>query len=361
MPFYVYWKNKDFVYLGCNDLTAKLLHLPSRQSIEGKTDYDFGWKKEDVDAYRKIDEQIIRTGKSIPNLQETVFIDGKPVYLQVSKEPIFNNRNEIMGIIGISIDITREKKAHEKSEVANQAKAEFLRNMEHQLRTPFSGIYSIIEMLAQTEIDPEKKEMMHVVYSSAKEFLNLLNDIIDFSRNQRAITPIIAKKFDLKQLIEQIVTMQQATAFDKKLSLTMSYPEQIPTFYIGDPTRTKRLLMNLLSNALKFTEQGAINIQVKVAKNIDKKNLILQLIVTDTGIGIAPEHQEMVYEKFYRVSPANHNKYQGAGLGLYIIKQLLEELEGEIELVSKIGKGSRFICTLPFKRPFLDTPILEEY
>ena len=112
--------------------------------------------------------------------------------------------------------------------------------------------------------------------------------------------------------------------------------------------------MNLLSNAIKFSSKGTITVKVKLAKNIDEKRSVIQIFISDMGIGIPAEKQDLIYEKFYRVSPANHNKYTGAGLGLHVVKELLNDLEGEIEVKSAINKGTTFTCTLPLKRPLLD-------
>ncbi|MCX7114748.1 MAG: HAMP domain-containing sensor histidine kinase [Gammaproteobacteria bacterium] len=268
--------------------------------------------------------------------------------------------NNTIGVLGISFDISDRKKiemdlqqAKEKAEVANEAKSEFLRNMEHQLRTPFSGVYSLVQLMCESETDPEKKMLLEETYKSAKEFLDLLNNIINFSRDQVDTSAVLSKKFDLKVLVEKAVTMEHATATYKHLELTCHYPS-IPSIFVGDPYRIRRVILNLLSNAIKFTEKGRVELEVKLAKKIDDRHYILQLIVSDTGIGIPQDKQQLIYEKFYREHPANQNKYTGAGLGLYIVKELVDELEGEIEVVSSPGKGARFICTLPLTRPLID-------
>lgn len=240
------------------------------------------------------------------------------------------------------------------AESANRAKSEFLRNMEHQLRTPFSGVYSLVRLLADEETQADKKEMLELTCQSAKEFLDLLNDIIDFSRFQAEKSGVLAKKFDLRLLLEKAITMQRAAAVAKGLELTFSWPDDLPTVFISDPYRLRRIILNLLSNAIRFTAKGYVSLCVKLAKTIDAKNMIVQLIVTDTGIGIPPEKQTLIYEKFYRVYPANQNKYLGAGLGLPLVKQLMTDLEGEIELRSSPETGTVFVCTIPLKRPLVD-------
>ncbi len=359
LPEHVYWKNKEGEYLGCNLLQAKDLGLERCDDIIGKTDYDLS-PKDKADAFRKIDNKILSNGVQIAT-EEIVVKNGESTVVLSKKIPLYDDDKNIIGLLGISFDISERKKmeedlrkAKEAAEIANQAKSEFLRNMEHQLRTPFSGVYSMVELLASDEADLKKKELLEITYQSAKEFLELLNDIIDFSRNQTESTIVLDKKFDLQELIKKAITMQRAAATAKHLKLIQKYPANIPSIWISDPKRIQRIVLNLLSNAIKFSSKGTIRVKVKLAKNIDEKSSIIQIFVTDMGIGIPADKQELIYEKFYRVSPANHNKYTGAGLGLHVVKELINDLEGEIEVISTVNEGTTFICTLPLKHPLID-------
>ncbi len=338
LPAAIFWKNAESVFMGCNKTFAKLAGLPSPQDIIGKTDYDLPWGKNQARLYRNDDLAVINSKQAKQQIEENqTLADGKEIVLLTSKMPLFSSSGQVMGILGIFHDITDRKKmelslaqSKDLAESANRAKSEFLRNMEHQLRTPFSGVYSLVRLLADEETQPEKKEMLELTCQSAKEFLDLLNDIIDFSRFQTENSGILAKKFDLRSLLEKAITMQRAAAVAKGLALTLSYPEDLPNVFISDPYRLRRIILNLLSNAIRFTAKGHVSVRIKLAKVIDTRNMILQLIVTDTGIGIPPEKQTLIYEKFYRVYPANQNKYLGAGLGLPLVKQLMTDLEGEI-------------------------------
>ena len=366
LPGHVYWKNKSLVYQGCNLAQAKSAGFSDPKEMIGKTDYEMPWHHE-ADILRESDLAVINNKKALTREEASQLANTDEVSIFLSKKaPLYNKNGEVIGVLGVSFDITERKKIEQAlyhaqiaAETANQAKSEFLRNMEHQLRTPFSGIYSIVQMLAEAETEPEKKELLELTYGSAKEFLDLLNDIIDFSRYQSEYTAVLAKKFDLQKLINKIVTMQQASALSKELELTAEYEPNLPTIFIGDPYRLRRIVLNLISNAIRFTIKGKVSVQVKLGKVIDDKNYILQLIVIDTGIGIPPEKQTLIYEKFYRIHPANQNKYLGAGLGLHVVKQLMADLDGEIELASIPEKGTTFICTIPFKRPLLDSIIDE--
>lgn len=364
LPGSVYWKDLSGHYLGCNKFVATMAGFDSTADIIGKTDYDLCWS-EFADEWRLLDTQVIEENKTIVREEKVKLANGNVITELTYKTPLRNEYGEVIGIIGTSLDITDRKKMetelHESqiaAEAANQAKSEFLRNMEHQLRTPFSGVYSMVEILAANETAPDKKELLEITYRSAKEFLELLNDIIEFSRNQSEGAPLLEKKFDLKKLISKTIAMQQAAAKCKHLTLKQHYPTNIPSIWISDPNRIQRIMMNLLSNAIKFSFKGSITIKIKLAKKIDDKHYIIQLSVADMGIGIPADKQAAIYEKFYRIHPANQNKYTGAGLGLYVVKQLITELEGEIEVISHLQKGTTFICTLPLRRPLLDN-ILE--
>uniref|UniRef100_UPI0010414CE7 PAS domain-containing protein n=1 Tax=Legionella fairfieldensis TaxID=45064 RepID=UPI0010414CE7 len=184
LPGHVYWKDREGRYLGCNLLQARDLNFQRIEEMIGKTDYDLS-PKEKADAIRAIDEQIMGEAKSI-EIEEVVVKEGKNVTVLSQKSPLYDKDNQIVGVLGISFDISERKAMEEalhqskrEAEKANHAKAEFLRNMEHQLRTPFSGIYSLVELLAESETDPERKEMLTLTCQSAKEFLDLLNNIID--------------------------------------------------------------------------------------------------------------------------------------------------------------------------------------
>ncbi len=371
MPGNVYWVNKENVYQGCNDNQAKSSGLNSRFEIIGKKNKDLPWNinagslPNDLD---KINSEVMDHGRTIVIEEPATLKDGKEITYLSTKTPLRKNNQEIIGMVGISVDITQLKKTEielitqkEKAEASGKAKSEFLRNMEHQLRTPFSGVYSLVQMLAESETNHEKKELLDLTWKSAKEFLDLLNDIINFSRNNAEYHEIIDKKFDLKNLIEKIVIMEQATAKSKGLSLNFDYAHDLPTVFISDPIRLRRIILNILSNALRFTETGGVTINVKPGKKIDEKNLILQLIISDSGIGISSQNQLLIYEKFFRVHPANQNKYLGAGLGLHVVKELINDLDGEIEVISAVNKGTTFICTLPLKRPLIDDILSDDY
>ncbi|CDZ76450.1 Autoinducer 2 sensor kinase/phosphatase LuxQ [Legionella massiliensis] len=364
-PGMLYWKDKDGVYLGCNDFMIKEAGMQSACDVVGKTDYDL-WPAQAA-GFRKHDLEVMRTGSSVSIEEYVTLANGENKYFATAKMPLKNTHGDIIGVIGTSLDISERKKiesefqvAKKKAEVASQAKDEFLRNIEHQLRTPFSGIYSLALIAAEQVTDPHIKDLLVTTAQSGEELLLFINDIIDFSRSGMDRNVVLAKKFDLKQLIEKAIIIEKPAAIVKQLEISYHYPSELPSIFICDPKRLQRILLHLLSNAIKFTPKGRIHVEVRLGKQVDEKKYILQILVSDTGIGIAKEDQEFIYEQFYRVTPANQNKYEGAGLGLSVVKRLLDDLDGEIQVLSELGQGSTFICTLVLMRPLLDEAIDEE-
>lgn len=369
MPGHVYWLDMNGVYLGCNDQQAQAAGLDSRKEIVGKRNKDLPWnysaeaKPETIDATNL---EIIRSG--IPQtLEEPAFLqDGRRVIFLSSKAPLRDEAGKIIGLLGISIDITNQKEierklieAKEAAEAANRTKTEFIRNMEHDIRTPFNGIFGIANFLAERETDTKKKEYLVDIANCAKELLDYCNDVLDFSKIEQRSLPLLCKSFSIKELVDSILTLETPPAMIKNLKLDAEIETNTPTVIKGDRYRLQRILINLLSNAIKFTNEGHVKLTVKLAKQKSEREVILRFIVEDTGIGIPEEKQEVIYDSFTRITPANQGGYKGKGLGLRIVKQFVEEMNGDIDVRSKPQLGSTFYCTFPFTLPLLNDLVIE--
>lgn len=359
IPEHVYWKDKNGIYLGCNDQQAKALGLSSRKEIIGKTDFDLSWKDQAKEIIAN-DQEVMKTG--IPKIAEEFgkLADGSWIVAITHKVPLKNENNENIGILGISINITERKKmeeelkkAKEQAEIANNVKTEFLENMRHDIRTPFSGVLGIASYLEEIEDDPQKKELLGDVMQSSKALLDYCNNILDFSNIESGL-PITNKKFSIKNLIDNLIKMETSAAKNKQLTLTSKIALGVPDMIIGDEFRVYRILINLVSNAVKFTSKGLVTVMINIAEK-KKRTIILQIIVEDTGIGIPRDKQGFIYEKFSRLHPSSQGRYLGSGLGLRIVKEFIDDLEGEIEVQSELGKGTTFVCTIPFKLPLIRT------
>ncbi len=355
MPGNIFWKSKNGVFLGCNNNVARILKLKSPQDIVGKTNYDL-FDSRLADQATEADNVAMRENKEYILEEIGLDIEGGLTTYLTRKVPLRDEDNKVIGLLGVSLDISDRKKAEEelkvakeKAEIASQAKTEFMLNMQHDLRTPASGIYGLTKILAESAEDKTSKEYLTLIAVASKELLNVLNDILRFHQIESGSFSILSKKFDVHSLIEHIVKLELASAKNKKILLESHLDSNVPRMIISDEYRIHRLLLNLVSNAIKFTNEGSVKLSVQVAKQIDDRNITLQFIVKDTGIGIPKEKQNIIYEKFQKLTLSNTGRYKGLGLGLRIVKKFIEELGGNIEVESEVDKGTTFVCTLPVK------------
>ncbi len=361
LPGAIYWKDQNGVYLGLNSFSTETMKAANlSQSIIGKTDYDL-FSKTVADHYRQHDLKVMQTGQ-LSSYEEKLTLNNGQVLFQLSyKRPLRDEQGAVVGIIGNTVDITDLKKieselreAKNKVETLSHAKDEMIKHMEHDIRTPFNGIWVLANLLETQETDPEKKASLECIAQSAKGLLDYCNRLLEFIKAESLMLPVIEKKFNLRELFENIIMIEKVAAKSKNLSLTLEYAEDNPTIVMGDPDRVQRILLNLISNAIKFTEQGYVKVSVRQAKKINPKNYILYFVIEDSGVGMSAEKKNYVYERLDKVSFGSMISHQGYGLGLTVVKSLIKELGGEIDLKSQAGQGTQFICTLPFGIPLVD-------
>lgn len=362
LPHFIFWKDKNSVFLGCNKKFSTSLGFSNPEDVVGKTDFDMPWTSDQSQSYIDDDLLIMNTGKAKINFEEKQRQpDGSEITVLVSKVPMYNQHNEVTGILGIYTDITERKKEEEKlrramqeAETANQLKSEFIYNMEHDIRTPFNGILGMATILQLHETDLEKKTYLNEIALCTQQLLDYCMQIVDFSKIESGALPVLIKKFCLKSLIEEVETIEKPAVRSKNLELNIKIDPAIPNYIIGDSYRLKRILINLISNSIKFTETGYINLSVQLSRIIKQRNIILTFIVEDTGMGIPQDKQNLIYQKFVRIFPSHKGTYDGKGLGLRIVKQFIEELDGDIEVKSEINAGTTFTCSIPFKLPLVE-------
>ncbi|KTD38336.1 sensory histidine-kinase / response regulator [Legionella nautarum] len=359
LPELVYWKDNQYVYQGCNQHVAELLHLSSPKDIVGKTDYDFGWTDERIKSLQDVDISIVHQGiNSI--VEDIIPVNGVDRIFLTSKTPLRDIGGKIIGLLGISTDITNLKNMEESlrnaqraAEAASCAKTEFLENMRHDIRTPLTGIVGFADILKSEAQNPQIKEYAENLVASSHALLDLMDEVLEAIRVSSGEIPLLKKKFDLHLMLNQVVNLHKAKASEKNLQLNFIYDNHLPQYVIGDKIRLHRIILELISNALNFTHEGHVTLTAELAKN-EEQRLIIRLEVTDSGIGIDKDKQQDIYLQFKRLTPSYQGLYKGAGLGLYIVKQFIDELNAEIYVNSTKDEGTKFTCIIPLKAPLLN-------
>lgn len=245
----------------------------------------------------------------------------------------------------------REKELYEineKAEAASRSKSEFLANMSHEIRTPINGILGFAQLLSVMPLEEKQRSFVDIILSSGNTLLTVINDILDFSKIEAGKLHIESVPFDLGEVVENVIDLMTARAEEKHLEIAMRYAPGTPINVIGDPGRVKQVLINYVSNAIKFTAQGhvVINVESRILGNTET---IIRFEVIDTGIGISKEAQKKIFEKFMQADASTTKRYGGTGLGLAICQQLAHLMGGEVGVLSEEGKGSNFWFEVPFR------------
>lgn len=349
-PAPIYMKDSDGRYVLINKRYEMVSHI-SLEEIIGKTDEDI-FPEQIATLFRSQDEEVKRHNGSLDFVETILLPDGEFTFITL-KFPIHDANGKILGVAGFCTDITDRKQnevelalAKEAADVANRAKSLFLANMSHEIRTPMNAIMGMAQLLEYTELSAEQKQYLDAIQISSESLLSIINDVLDISKIEAGKVELEHAPFSLRACINDIVKIQISPAHAKGLSIRTDIPAEVPDNLTGDQFRLRQILLNLVGNAIKFTDAGGITVAVSEEQRQDDTAL-LRFSVTDTGIGIRPEVVEKIFEPFTQADVSTTRTFGGTGLGLSICRRLVELMGGKINVESSEGAGSTFEVVIP--------------
>ncbi len=353
IPANIYWKDARGIYLGCNETLSQIALLKGMTNVVGKTIFDL-MPYEQAKLISDTDDQVLLKGEVVTLEEEGYDANGNPATFISNKAPVRNDKGEVIGLLGISLDISAQKQiekdlreAKEKAEAADHAKSEFILNISHDIRTPFMGILGFSELLEAQEENKFKKETLGYIRQSAQRLLSWMNEIIDVVASSGE-SGAEDQPIYINYLFEDLSELMRARIQLKKLKWKTTIDPNVPRHLMGDLGGLRRILLNLVGNAVKFTDEGEVSVEVKLISKSDDEAL-LEFIVSDTGIGIPKEKFDDIFKKFSRLTSSYSGKYSGSGLGLYNVSEIAKRLGGTVKVDSVLGEGSVFSCQLPLK------------
>ena len=354
IPQPIYLKDEQGRYMRLNRAFCTFFGV-QEEALLGKTVFDL-LIPQNAKFHNDYD-QLLFAERGTQVYEANLTIHGRQVDTMYSKAALTRVDGSLIGLVGTIVDMTNQKNAErtllqakEAAESASRSKSEFLANMSHEIRTPMNGIIGMTDLTLDTELEKHQREYLEIVRSSADALLQIINDILDFSKIEAGKMTIEAISFDVNKIVLETLRAMGLRAQEKGLELALEIAPEIPRCLIGDPGRIRQVMTNLVGNAIKFTETGEVVVRVTMdaldAQQFGKDRILIKLSVTDSGIGIPQDKQQMIFEAFAQEDGSTTRRFGGTGLGLSITKLLVSMMGGEVQVASTLGVGSTFSVTM---------------
>jgi PAS domain S-box-containing protein len=345
-PALVFLKDLSGRYLRHNLRLAELYNR-SGQSLVGMNDEEISGA-EVAKRFLVQDRLVIEENRPVRVEEEVQLSDGLHTFL-THKFPIRDSDGSVYALGGISIDITELKIAQQTAEAATQAKSAFLANMSHEIRTPMNAVIGMAHLALKTDLSDRQRDYLQKIHYAGQSLLGIINDILDFSKIEEGKLSIERIDFNLDQVLANIATLTSGKAEDKHLEYLFQVHPDVPRYLVGDPLRLGQVLINMVSNAIKFTQEGEVHVTCALMSS-DLKTVTLRFSVRDTGVGMTVEQCEKLFLPFSQADSSTTRKFGGTGLGLSISKRLVELMGGSIGVESVPNRGSVFTFSCTFER-----------
>ncbi len=380
LPHNIYFKDAKSRFIRINQAMARYFGLQDPRDAVSKTDVDFFTDEHALQALAD-EQEIVRTGQGIVDKEEKeTWPDGRATWASSTKLPLYDDAGQIVGSFGISQDITAQKRvaealraARDAAEAASRAKSSFLANMSHEIRTPLNAVIGMTELVLKTQLTAQQREFLSTVRDSGEALLSVLNDILDFSKIEAEKLVLDCEKFHLRESLGDTMKSFAIRAHQQGLELACHIHQNVPAWVVGDYPRLRQIVVNLVNNAIKFTQRGEVVLEVALKEEEGRiedrgsriedqapragpssflrhpsslSSVELHFTVSDTGMGIPAEKHGAIFGMFEQADASTTRRHGGTGLGLAIASRLVELMGGRIWVQSEVGRGSQFHFTV---------------
>jgi PAS domain S-box-containing protein len=346
LPDHVFWKDLNLRHIQCNKSFEQYFGV-HEADIAGKTDAEcLGLSPEMAERYAEWDRKVINDVKALTTDEVIPCVDGTEQFFETIRVPLIQN-DSVIGLIGISRNINQRKAVEEEALVASATKSAFLANMSHEIRTPMNSIIGFSELAMDDELTPKTREYLRKILENSEWLLQIINDILDLSKIESGRMELEKIPFDLDELFTHCQTIIMPKFIEKGIALYFYIEPLKGKKLLGDPTRLRQVLVNFLSNAIKFTNVGMVKVSTSVKHSTNTHSTIF-FEITDSGIGMTSEQVSKIFEPFIQGDSSTTRKYGGTGLGLSITKKIIEAMGGELSVESIPDLGSKFSFELTF-------------